>query len=138
MSEVPGKPISVASDYSQTYWDGVATGQLRAQRCTACGVLRHYPRLLCSACYSENVEWIELTGLGKIHSWTVAHHPYHPAFTTEVPYTLVLVDLDEGVRALGRWDGETPTIGLAVSGEFVTRDGGADLVFSGIPSVITR
>jgi uncharacterized protein len=130
MSELAAKPVPVASDFSQPYWDGVAAGQLRAQRCKGCGVLRHYPRLLCNACYSDTVEWVDLTGHGKIHSWTVAHHPYHPAFTAEVPYTLVLVDLDEGIRAMGRWQGETPAIGQVVSGEFVSREGSADLVFA--------
>jgi uncharacterized OB-fold protein len=41
-----------------------------------------------------------------VHSWTVAHHAYHPAFKGEVPYVLLTVDLEEGVRALGRVLGE--------------------------------
>lgn len=130
MSEAPKKPVSTPTDLSQPYWDGVAVGQLRLQSCSACGKVRHYPRLLCDACYDDGVNWITASGHGRIHSWTVAHHPYHPAFVTEVPYTLVLVDLDEGPRAIGRWSGATLTIGQTVQGRFVPREGGADLSFA--------
>ena len=130
MSDIPAKPRPSPSELSQPYWDGVAAGQLRLQSCSACGALRHYPRLLCDRCYSDGVEWQTASGRGRVHSWTVAHHPYHPAFVTEVPYTLVIVDLEEGPRALGRWHGETPAIGQAVQGLFVARDDGADLVFA--------
>jgi uncharacterized OB-fold protein len=65
-----------------------------------------------------------------VHSWTVAHYAYHPAFAPDLPYTLVTVDLDEGVRALGLWrDDATPCIGQPVQGAFEAREGGIDLVF---------
>ena len=130
MSELAAKPVPTPTAMSQPYWDGVANGQLRLQTCGACGTSRHYPRLLCDRCYSDEVKWITASGKGKIHSWTVAHHPYHPAFVTEVPYALVLVDLVEGPRALGRWNGGVLKIGDEVQGKFVVREGGSDLVFS--------
>jgi hypothetical protein len=37
-----------------------------------------------------------------VHSWTVAHHPFHPAFRAELPYVLVTADLPEGVRLLAQ------------------------------------
>ena len=132
MNEIPRKPPVTPTALSQTYWDGVACGELRLQACGSCGALRHYPRLLCDRCYSDSVRWVKASGRGRIHSWTIAHHPYHPAFVTEVPYTLVLVDLDEGPRALGRWAGGDLSIGAPVGGQFVTREGGADLVFSAV------
>ncbi len=130
MSEIPAKPVPTPTELSQPYWDGVAAGELRLQACAACGKLRHYPRLLCDACYSDEVRWHTASGRGTVHSWTVAHHPYHPAFVNELPYTLVLVDLEEGPRALGRWHGGELAIGQRVTGKFVPREGGADLVFT--------
>jgi uncharacterized protein len=129
MSERPTKPIPMPTALSQPYWDGVAAGELRLQVCGACGKVRHYPRLLCDGCYSTAVEWRAASGRGRIHSWTVAHHPYHPAFITEVPYTLVLVDLEEGPRAVGRWQGQELAIGQAVRGRFVACEGSVDLTF---------
>ena len=130
MNDIPAKPIPTPTELSQAYWDGVAAGELRLQACGACGKLRHYPRLLCDACYSDEVYWHTASGRGTVHSWTVAHHLYHPAFVNELPYTLVLVDLEEGPRALGRWHGSELAIGQAVTGRFVAREGGADFVFT--------
>src|SRR6476660_7137952 len=97
------KPRPQPTPLSKPYWDAAADGRLVLQQCGACGKVRHYPRLICDACYSDAVTWKEATGRGRVHSWTVAHHAFHAAFKDELPYTLVTVDLDEGVRALGRW-----------------------------------
>jgi hypothetical protein len=130
MIEIPAKPAQIPTELSRPYWEGAAAGRLMIQRCAACGKLRHYPRLLCDACYSDAVDWVEASRRGAIHSWTVSHHAFHPAFKAELPYTLVTVDLEEGVRALGRWTGDAPFIGQKVAGSFVARADGVDLVFA--------
>ena len=130
MSPIPDRPPQTPTDLSRTYWEGAAAGRLMIQRCGACGKLRHYPRLLCDICYSEAVKWQEASGRGTVHSWTVSHHAFHPSFAAELPYTLVTVDLEEGPRALGRWQGATPVIGQPVSGRFEVRAGGVDLMFA--------
>jgi uncharacterized OB-fold protein len=66
--------------------------------------VRHYPQLVCTHCYSLGVAWFDASGRGTVHSWTVAHHAFHPAFKADLPYTLVIVDLAEGPRAMGRLD----------------------------------
>ena len=99
----PAKPVPHATPLSAPYWDGAGQGKLMLQRCAACGKTRHYPQMLCSACYSTQVKWIEASRRGTIHSWTITHHAFHPAFADELPYTLVTVDLEEGVRVLGRY-----------------------------------
>ncbi len=98
------KPVPHATPESAPYWEAAARGQLVLQRCTSCGSVRHYPQLLCTGCYSAGVEWIEASGRGTVHSWTVAHHAFHPAFRGDLPYTLLIVDLEEGPRAMGRLD----------------------------------
>ena len=124
------RPSPQISDVSRPYWEAAAEGRLVLQCCAACGKFRHYPRLLCDHCYSTAVNWKTASGHGSIHSWTVAHHAFHPAFKDELPYVLVTVDLDEGVRALGRWRGEALLqIGQKVSGAFDVREGSTDLVF---------
>ena len=124
------KPPQTPSALSGPYWQAAAEGQLVIQCCTACGKLRHYPRLICDKCYSDAVHWVPASGRGTIHSWTVSHHAFHPSFAAELPYALVTVDLEEGVRALGRWRGDVAlSIGLPVQGNFEAREGGVDLVF---------
>jgi uncharacterized protein len=102
---------------TQPYWDGLNEGHLRLQRCADCGKVRHYPRPMCDACYSMNVAWMDASGRGQVHSWTVTHHAFHPGFKSELPYTLVTVDLDEGVRMqaqIRRLDASELRIGLPV------------------------
>lgn len=114
------KPQPHPSEITRPYWDAAAAGKLMLQRCTQCGTIRHYPQLLCTNCYSDGVEWIEASGRGTVHSWTVAHHAFHPAFKGELPYTLLIVDLEEGPRAMGRLDGDAAALrlGLAVQVRF--------------------
>jgi uncharacterized OB-fold protein len=83
---------------TQPYWDGLKTGRLMLQSCGSCGRVRHYPRPVCPHCYSMDVRWVEAKGQGKVHSWTVTHHAFHPGWKGELPITLVTVDLEEGVR----------------------------------------
>ena len=127
---IPSKPIPQFGDLSRPYWEAAVAGQLVVQHCAACGKARHYPRLLCDFCYSDAVTWRPVSGAGRVHSWTVAHHAFHPGFAADLPYTLVTVDLDAGVRALGLWRGAALAIGQPVQGRFVPRDGTAELVFA--------
>jgi hypothetical protein len=111
------KLVPAPTPDTQPYWDGLHQGRLRLQRCADCGKPRHYPRPVCDACYSMNVAWMDASGNGRVHSWTVTHHAFHPGFKPDLPYTLVTVDLDEGVRMqaqLRRLDGRELRIGLPV------------------------
>ena len=92
------KLVPTPNQDTHAYWDALREHRLTFQTCGKCGTPRHYPRPVCSVCYSMDVIWKDASGRGKVHSWTVAHHPFHPGFKGEVPYTLVTVDLEEGVR----------------------------------------
>lgn len=129
----PPKPLPQPTALSKPYWEAAEQGRLVLQRCASCGKVRHYPRLLCDQCYSDAVEWIPASGKGLVHSWTVCHHAFHAAFAAELPYTLVTVDLEEGVRALGPWRGGEFGIGTAVQGRFDLESGRPELVFEARP-----
>jgi uncharacterized OB-fold protein len=98
MSDNYSKPLPEPSIDSQPYWDGLKDGRLLLQTCSNCKKTRHYPRPVCDRCYSMEVDWIEASGRGVVHSWTETHHPFHVSFRGETPYILVTVDLPEGVR----------------------------------------
>ena len=121
------KPAPHPSPLTQPYWEGAAQGVLRIQHCADCGKARHYPRYICDDCHSFETVWKESGGRGTVHSWTVAHHAFHPGFAGELPYTLVVVDLEDGVRALGRYaepSGEGLRLGLPVRLGFIEGGGG--------------
>src|SRR5262249_21366066 len=94
--------------------------ELRFQRCAACARWRHTPRVLCPRCGSDQFEWAQSSGRGRVYAWSVTHRPMHPAFL-EVPYAAVVVELDEGVRMLSSVKDLTPdrlSIGMPVEVSF--------------------
>lgn len=102
------KPLPEPSIDSQPFWDGLKQGRVLLQRCADCGTVRHYPRPMCDRCHSMDSEWIEAKGKGTVYSWTITHHPFHIGFRGETPYTLVTVDLAEGVRMQSQLIGAEP------------------------------
>jgi uncharacterized protein len=98
MNEIYRKPVPDISNDTRPYWDGLKAGRLMLQRCADCGKVRHYPRPMCDGCYSMNADWVQSTGKGTVHSYTISHHPFHAGFKEEMPYVLITVDLEEGVR----------------------------------------
>lgn len=97
----PGSAMS-SGPGSAAYWDGAARGVLVLQQCGNCGTIRHYPRVLCAVCRSFEVHPVEVDGTGSVLSWTVTEHAFDPSVASDVPYTLVTVDMSAGVRMLGR------------------------------------
>jgi uncharacterized OB-fold protein len=96
-------------------WEAARRRELVVQRCSGCGALRFPARELCSACLSRAVSWTGVTGRGVVFSFAVMHQAYHPGF--EVPYAVVVVELDEGVRLLTNLLGVRPgdiAIGMPV------------------------
>lgn len=74
-------------------------GEIAATKCKACGKLYFPPRVNCIDCLSSDVEWIPLSGRGKLITYTTAN--FAPA-GFEAPYTLALAELEEGVRVFTR------------------------------------
>ena len=84
---------------SRPYWAAAAEGRLLVQRCIACGAHQFYPRPFCLACQGE-VEWVETSGRGEIHSLTINHLKVDPEL--DPPYYVALVRLEEGPILLTR------------------------------------
>ncbi|MGB0621559.1 MAG: Zn-ribbon domain-containing OB-fold protein [Myxococcota bacterium] len=96
--EAPARPPIPKTEISQGFWDAIAEGRLAIQRCTSCGLLRHYPQLRCPSCHSPDSDWADVSGRGRVHSYTVAHRAFHPAWKDHVPYVIATIELEEGVR----------------------------------------
>lgn len=50
-----------------------------------------------------------------MYAVSVHHRAAHPAFAERVPYSVVLVDLDEGARIMSNVFGPAPAVGAGVS-----------------------
>jgi uncharacterized protein len=83
---------------TEFFWAGTARGELRIQRCGACGLLRHPPGPMCPACGQTEPEHVVASGLGEVYSFVVHHHPPVPG--RSLPFVVALVELPEGVRML--------------------------------------
>ena len=94
-------PAIQQDNESRPYWEGLARGELRIQRCDVCSRAVFYPRSLCPHCHSQKLSWIVATGKGTIYSYTVAHQAYG-VFAQDIPFVVAIVELEEGVRMMTR------------------------------------
>lgn len=80
-------------------------GRLMAARCRACGHRSFPPRADCERCLSPEFEWVEIAGRARLATWTrIAAAP--SGFERFAPYTVCVVELEEGGRALA-WLGSS-------------------------------
>ena len=94
------------NSHTEAFWLGLATGVFMVSHC-ACGCLSFPPRRHCPRCGSAPMGWQRVSGLGKVYSQIVVHAAA-AYFAADAPYSLVVVDLEEGVRLVTRWHGDPP------------------------------
>jgi len=102
------KPIPVPSFESKPYWEGLRRHQLLIPRCNACNRYWFPPSTHCPNCTSADFAWTPVSGRGKVFTYVVYHRVYHPGFADEVPYTVALVELEEGPRMISNIVGILP------------------------------
>lgn len=104
--------------------DWFTSGEITVQRCAACATLQHPPEEICHACGAMVFESEALAPTGTLHSYTVVHYAANAALAGSLPYTVVLVSLDDAahLRVVGNLLGdETPRIGMPVVAEWDER-----------------
>lgn len=102
MSGEHQRPLPYLTDVNRPYWTAAKRHEFLLQRCEACGHYRHPAGTSCPSCLSDKLTWVKASGRGKVYTWTVFHQVYHPAFAGEVPYAVVVVELEEGPRLATR------------------------------------
>ncbi|MFG1878174.1 Zn-ribbon domain-containing OB-fold protein [Sphaerisporangium sp. NPDC049003] len=110
------------------YTDRLAAGEVPFQTCDRCHAAVFYPRVICPVCGAVELSWSQSAGLGTVYSASVLSPREGP------PYTVVLVDLDEGFRVMStvvEVPAEDVRIGARVRGR-VDQDGpsGPRVVFT--------
>ena len=95
-------PEPIADADTRGFWDAAADQRLVVQRCGSCDRWIWQPRPLCPACHTPDPDWTEVSGDGHVVSWTVVRPPVLRAWADDVPFAVLLVELDEGVRMVGR------------------------------------
>lgn len=100
-------PEPAVSPETEPHWAAAAEGRLVLPRCRACEAAIWYPRELCPACGSTDVEWVEASGRGFVYTSTVVHRG-EGAYRDATPYVLAYVELAEGPRVLTNVVGVPP------------------------------
>jgi uncharacterized OB-fold protein len=111
------KPLPAVTLETARYWEGCKRHELLIQRCGACGQHQFYPRLYCSKCFSDRLEWTKASGCAAVTTFTIVRRPPSPAFADEVPYVVALVQLEEGPTMMTNIIGcapESVAIGMPV------------------------
>ena len=87
----------------------IAEHKLMAARCMKCGGMYVPPRAICPKCQSEELEWVETNGKGKLAAFTVIlsgpTFMIEQGFDRKNPYISGIVELDEGIRISARITG---------------------------------
>jgi hypothetical protein len=82
----------------EPFYEAARRHELVVQRCRACGTLRFPARAACNRCMAREVEWTPVAGTGTVFSVAVMHQANHPAYAAMLPYAVVVVELECGVR----------------------------------------
>jgi uncharacterized OB-fold protein len=89
------------------YNEALKENKLLGLKCQECGTVTVPPKMVCRKCTSPNMEVVELTGKGKIQTFTTCNVAPEGR-EDEVPYVILLVELDEGPWIMGNLTGIDP------------------------------
>jgi uncharacterized OB-fold protein len=72
-------------------------GKVMAARCKKCETMYFPPQVDCPKCLSNDMEWFQVKGRGKLLTYGVVN--YGPlGFEDKAPYTLAVAEFEEGIK----------------------------------------
>ena len=90
----------------EQFYKFLEQGKLMAGKCVKCGKIHLPPRPLCDNCYSQQFSWQQISGWGKLLTYTVIHiAPVQ--FQALAPYAVGIVELENGLKIPGMIQGVT-------------------------------
>ena len=131
MSDGHAKPLPAVDDpLTAPFWMATREHRIVAQRCVHCSYLRWPPGPVCPECGSREAMWADIRASGTLWSFAEYHRAFSPAFASDLPYTVGLVELDDGPRMYGTLRGAPGsfTIGDRVRAEFEDKTDDVTLV----------
>ncbi len=100
---------AVLSALAAAFVQGLDQQQLRYQSCESCGAAQTLARYACHHCGASALAWRVASGEATVRAVTVVGRAPSEAFRALAPYTLVLVELDEGSRLMAHAE---PGVGI--------------------------
>lgn len=109
----------------------LAEHKLMGARCRSCGAQYLPPRPLCSNCYSDDMECVEMPGVGTLAAFTTIHIAptamIAAGYGRDNPYCAGIVNLENGLSISAQITGvdaskpDTIKIGAPVTVDFIER-----------------
>jgi hypothetical protein len=106
--------------------------KLMGSRCKKCDARYVPPRAICVGCYSADMEWVEMTGKGRLAAFTciTVAPPFMIAqgYNRKNPYISGVVELEEGGRVDARIEGvdagkpEDIKVGMPLKVKYIHRE----------------
>jgi hypothetical protein len=96
--------------------------KLMAGKCLKCGKIHLPPRPMCDNCFSKDFEWLQISGKGKLITYTVIHVAPQQ-FQALAPYAVGIVELENSLKIPGMIQGTTQEhlkIGMKLNMNFGT------------------
>ena len=93
--------------YFKDYNEALKQNKLLGLKCRACGAITIPPKMACRQCASPDMEVVEVKSSGKIITFTTVFVGAEGR-ESEVPYTIVIVELEEGPWIMGNMEGIDP------------------------------
>jgi uncharacterized OB-fold protein len=98
--------------------DYLEKGKVMYTRCKDCGLVFFPPRADCYQCLTSNTEWAEVSGNGKLISYSKLE--YAPiGFGDDLPYSIALLDYGD-YKVFGRLANDIPENDIQVGMEMKT------------------
>ena len=82
------------------YNEALKKNKLLGLKCKECGAITVPPKIVCRKCTSPNLDIVELNGKAKIQTFTTVYVTSEGR-KDEIPYIIVLAELDEGPWIMG-------------------------------------
>ena len=98
--EAQGRPGPEPSELARPYFEGAKQGKLLIQQNKDKGNYLFYSHYFDPNNPEDELEWVEASGRGKIHTYTIVRQHRHPFFADRVPYAYAIIELEEGTRLI--------------------------------------
>lgn len=93
-------------------------GQVMGTRCKSCGQVFFPPRADCFQCFSSDIEWFEVSGKGKLVTYSKLQ--YAPSgFEGDLPYAIAVLDYGN-FKIFGRISKDVPENEVKIGMEMKT------------------
>ena len=91
------KPLPEFRPETKPFWEAAKEHRLVIPRSRETGEFFFYPRALSpGGDMSEDIEWVESGGRGKVWTFSIHHMGPSKAYKGEPPYVVALIEMDEG------------------------------------------